>query len=690
MSGPIQSSRTLQVETPLGPDAFILTGMIADEGVSQLYQIDLSLIATNDTPVVFDRLLGKKVGVAAELEALGTYRHFGGICKRITQGFRGNYTTDYRMEVVPTHWLLTRRTDSRIFQQKSVPEILKIVLAGLDVTYQLQGTYPSREFCAQYRETDFQFASRLMEDEGIFYFFTHGPGGAHSMVVADHNDSFVPDPDRPVLGMRDYLEADYGIVAWEQGQQLRSGQVTLFDHHWQRPHQHLEGNSSSPPPVVVGKHTHPQSVGNNGQLELYDYPGGYAHWFDGVDHTGGSQPGDLGKIDQQAPRIARIRLQEQLAGGIVAVGEGDDRSMAAGRRFTMRGHHDGDGDYIFTSVRHEMQSTDSVRSGGSASPYRNEFTAIPAGQPYRPARTTPRPSVRGPQTAVVTGPAGDEIFTDKYGRVKVHFHWDRTENLKADSSCWVRVGTPWAGAGWGAVQIPRIGQEVIVDFVEGDPDRPIITGSVFNAQMMPPYTLPDNKTQSGLKTRSTPQGGPENFNELRFEDKKGSEQVYMHAERDFDRVVENNDTLKVGSAKADDGSQTIEIWKDRTETVKTGNEKVTVEKGNRDVVVAMGNDSHAIKMGNRNVVIDMGNDSLKIKMGNQTTKLDLGASSTEALQSITLKVGQSSLTIDQMGVTIKGMKVTVQGQVMTEVKGAMVMVQADAMLKMGGGVTMIG
>jgi type VI secretion system secreted protein VgrG len=316
--------------------------------------------------------------------------------------------------------------------------------------------------------------------------------------------------------------------------------------------------------------------------------------------------------------------------------------------------------------------------------YQNQFTCTPSGLPYRPARESPKPFVQGTQTAVVVGPPGEEIFTDKYGRVKVQFHWDRKGKNNADSSCWVRVGTPWAGKNWGMIHIPRIGQEVIVDFEEGDPDRPIIIGSVYNADMMPPYDLPANKTQSGVKSRSSQNGTPANFNELRFEDKKGAEDIYFHAEKDFHRVVENDDDLKVGN------NQTIQVANNRTEVVQKGHEKVTIEKGNRSVTLGMGNDTHQIKMGNRDVKIDMGNDALTIKMGNQTTKLDLGKSQTEALQSIELKVGQSSIKLDQMGVTIKGMKVSVEGQILTEVKGLMTNVNATAILQVKGGLTMIG
>jgi type VI secretion system secreted protein VgrG len=250
--------------------------------------------------------------------------------------------------------------------------------------------------------------------------------------------------------------------------------------------------------------------------------------------------------------------------------------------------------------------------------------------------------------------------------VKVQFHWDRDGQNDANSSCWVRVATPWAGKQWGMIHLPRIGQEVVIDFLEGDPDNPIIVGSVYNADQMPPYKLPDHKTQSGLKTRSSLKGGDANFNELRFEDKKGSEDVYFHAEKDFHRVVEHDDDLKVGN------DQTIEIKNNRTEKVKEGDEKVTIEKGNRTVQISMGN------------------ETLLIKMGDQSTKLDMGKSETEAMQSIELKVGQSSVKLDQTGVTIKGMLIQIEGQIQTQLKGMVTQINGSAMLQLQGGIIMIG
>jgi type VI secretion system secreted protein VgrG len=321
-------------------------------------------------------------------------------------------------------------------------------------------------------------------------------------------------------------------------------------------------------------------------------------------------------------------------------------------------------DYVLTSVRHE--AADASVAGDGDSHYANTFACMPARVIFRPARTTPWPAVQGPQTAVVAGPAGDEIYVDKYGRVKVQFFWDRQGKMDENSSCWIRVSQSWAGKNWGAAFHPRVGQEVVVDFLEGDPDRPLITGRVYNAVQTQPYDLPGDKTRSGIKSRSSKGGGADDFNELRFEDKKGSEDVYFHAQKDFHRVVENDDDLKVGH------DQTIEIKNNRTETVKEGDEKVAVEKGNREVT------------------IDMGNDTLTIKMGNQTTKLNLGKSETEAMQSIELKVGQSSVKLDQTGVTIKGLTVSVEGQLQTSVKGMMTQIGGDAMLQQSGGVIMIG
>ncbi|HEY9226364.1 MAG TPA: type VI secretion system tip protein TssI/VgrG, partial [Gemmatimonadaceae bacterium] len=369
--------------------------------------------------------------------------------------------------------------------------------------------------------------------------------------------------------------------------------------------------------------------------------------------------------------------------------------------------------YVITSVDHVGVNA-SYRAGeDTAFEYDAGFVAIPAVVPYRPPRVTPKAIVRGVQTAVVVGPSGEEIYVDKYARVKVQFFWDQVGKKNEQSSCWVRVSSTWAGKQWGAIQIPRIGQEVIVDFLEGDPDRPIITGRVYNAEQMPPYELPANGTQSGVKTRSATKGEPANFNELRFEDKKGSEQFFMHAEKNMDTEVEKDETHWVGQNRTltVDKDETILIKNNRTETVDKdetitikGNRTETVEKdetyavkGKRTTTVDK-DEALTISQGARKVVLSQGNDSLAVKMGNLDTKVDmgnvtlkagLGKIAYEAMQELELKVGQSSIKVDQTGVTIKGMMIKIEGQIQTEVKGMMATISGDAMLTVKGGITMI-
>ncbi len=668
----LQQDRLVSLGTPLGADVLLVETLEGSEGISSLFRFQLVLVSEKKD-IALNALVGQNVTIAIELA--GTkYRYLNGFVSRFSQGDVDSRVSHYYAEVVPWLWFLTRTTDCRIFQRKNVPDIIQQIFKDLgftDFKLQLQGTFEPREYCVQYRETDFNFVSRLMEEEGIFYFFEHA-NAKHTLVIGNHPGVHQPCPNQ-AEARYGYLsggnqEVDY-VTRWHLEQEFEPGKYTLSDYYFQTPSNNLRVTA----PSAV-------QVAGNSNFELYDYPGYYAKRFDGDDKAG--------KVRPDGERTAKLGIQGEEAFHKVVNGAGSCRAFVPGYKFELVEHRRADlnGPYVLTQVSHS--ATNNLGTGAGAT-YDNTFTAIPAAVPFRPARSAVKPVVQGAQTAVVVGLKGEEIDTDKYARVRVQFHWDREGKKDENSSCWVRVGTPWAGKQWGTIHIPRIGQEVIVAFLEGDPDQPIIVGSVYNAEYMPPYKLPDKKTQSGVKSRSSLKGTPDNFNELRFEDKKGSEEIYFHAEKNFTRVVENNDSLTVGSSKAEEGSQTIEIWKDRTETVKTGNEAVTVEKGNRTVVVSTGNDTHQIKMGNREVKIDMGNDTLTIKMGNQTTKLALGASTTEAMQSIELKVGQSSIKLDQMGVTIKGMMVTIEGQITTEVKGLMTTVKGDAMLTAKGGITMI-
>jgi type VI secretion system secreted protein VgrG len=679
----------------LGDDDLLLTAFAGREELSRPFEYHLDFLSEKDG-ITAKQVIGKGVGWAVHLGDAEP-RWFHGRLRRFVAGPSHIQSLRvYRAEVVPWFWFLQRTSDCRIFQAKTVKQIVEEIFSDhgfTDFQFKLQGSYTAREYCVQYRETAFDFVSRLLEEEGIFYFFRHEES-KHTLVLADQTSACQPCDENQVV-YYPFERRDGHIQTWDHRYEFRSGAWAHTDYNFKTPAKSLLTSTTTL--LDVPKAT---------SYELFDYPGGY-------DDSGG---GD-GR--------AKIRMEEEEAPYEVVEGDSTCCTFSPGATFTLKEHdyasEAGKG-YLLAAVEHRAQDTSYTNTDEPAD-YRNQFHCIPQAVAFRPARLTPRPVVHGPQTAVVVGRSGEEIDTDEYGRVKVQFFWDRKGQKNEKSSCWIRVAENWAGKSWGIVFNPRIGQEVVVSFLEGDPDRPLITGRVYNADQTVPYTLPANQTQSGIKSNSSKGGG--GSNELRFEDKKSSEEIYFHAQKDYNRVVENNDTLKVGSNKADDGSQTIEIYKDRTETVKTGDETVTIEQGKRTVTVKLGddkhevsmgkrdvivesddthqvktgnrtvkvdtgNDTHKIAMGNREVTLDMGSDTLTIKLGNQTTKLNLGASSTEALQSVTLKCGQSSLQLTPMGITLKGMTIQIQGQMMTQVKGLMTMVTADAMLQLKGAITMIG
>ena len=378
---------------------------------------------------------------------------------------------------------------------------------------QIQGTFEQREYCVQYRETDFAFASRLMEEEGIFYFFKHTSSG-HQMVLANTPQSHPAVPFLPTAiwegGAHATVEEDR-VFDWSKGQEIRSGKFTAWDHKFEMPDKHLEADKTIMDSVTVGTVTHKLKVANNDSLELYDYPGGYASRFDGINKSGGEQADNLQHIFTDNTRTVEIRMQEEALSSLLIRGKGGHAGFTAGHTFDLTRHYSDNGKYVITSVEHDAEQPLAVDQVEEAFKYANCFTCIPFGAALPALARDAVPSVRGVQTAVVVGPAGEEIFVDKYGRVKVQFHWDREGQDDVNSSCWVRVATFWAGKQWGAIHIPRIGQEVIVDFLEGDVNQPIIVGSVYNADMMPPWTLPDNKTISGVKSRSSPAGRGRQF-----------------------------------------------------------------------------------------------------------------------------------------------------------------------------------
>jgi len=648
-----QQNRKIKVKTPLGEDVLLLKKVSGTESISGLFHFDLNMISEQRTSLAFDKVLGQPITV--EIEADGGTRYINGIASRFSRGARGKDYTSYSLELVPKIWLLTRKRQSRIFQQISVPDILKQVLEGFDVASEIQGTFEKRDYCVQYRESDFDFISRLMEEEGIYYYFKHTADG-HKLVLANTPQSHeaMPIADQLIYeeifgGTRD----EERITGWSKTQELRSGKVTLWDHCFELPHKHLEAEKPVLETVKIGTITQKLKTGGNDQLEIYDYPGAYAQRFDGVDTSGGDSASEIQKIFEDNKRTAGIRMDQETVAGIDIEAESDYLGVTAGHKFTLQRHFTDDGAYVVTSVRLNCEQEyvpDSAPPDLDAS---NEFHCIPLELPFRPAQLTPKPVIHGTQTAIVVGPVGEEIFTDKYSRVKVQFHWDREGQYDASSSCWVRVATHWAGGNWGAIHIPRIGHEVVVAFEEGDPDRPIIVGSVYNAQLMPPYELPANKTQSGIRSR-TVNGGRTDNNEIRFEDKPQSEHIYIHAQKDYELRVEN----------------------DRTEL----NERDYHVKVNRDQLAKVGRDVHndisqdfVVKTG-RDVMMDIaGKKAVKIG-GSLSVKaqavgeefmshsesttgayyLKAANVTIEASTMLTLKVGGSFVCINAAGVQIMG------------------------------------
>jgi type VI secretion system secreted protein VgrG len=721
-----QAERPLTVTTPLGPNELLLVGLRGEEGISKLFRFEFSLLAENATDVSFDKLLGQRTTAAIHTLAKES-RYISGIISSVSQGHRDQTFTEYRVEVVPQFWLLTRRRQSRIFQYLSVPDILKKVLTGLDVTFEIQGTFLPREYCVQYRESDFDFASRLMEEEGIYYFFEHTSSG-HTLVLANTPQSHPEIEPANVI----YEEAEGGnrpeerIYSWRKTQNLRSGKTTLWDHSFELPGKNLEASKSIVETIRSGQVNHKFKVGGNDKLEIYDYPGEYANTFDGVGRGGGDTSGDLQNIFEDNTRIVDIRMQEEAAQGLSIRGDSSCPRLTAGYRFTLDRHFNADGTYVLTDVEHRVTLEGDYRSADAdvTLTYDSAFTCIPLALPFRPERVTEIPRVYGAQTAVVVGPAGEEIFTDKYSRVKVQFPWDREGKNDGNSSCWVRVATYWAGKQWGAIHIPRIGQEVVIEFVDGDVDHPIIVGSVYNAEQMPPYSLPANKTQSGIKSRSSLQGTPANFNEIRFEDKKGSELLHIHAEKDQSIEVENDESHWVGHdrTKTIDHDETTLVKHDRTETVDN-NETITIHGSRTETV---DKDETITIHGSRTESVDK-NESISIG-GSRTESVSkdeaitIGGNRTESVgksesitiasdrsmnvgknetvhigmdqdikvgKSITLTCGPSSIQMDPSGITIKAMQITIKGEVAVSVDGVITKVNAGAILKLTGGVTMI-
>jgi len=629
---------SLQISTPLGSDKLVATGLSGEEGLSSLFLFTVTASATADG-LDPGAVSGKAVTLTL-VDGAGLTRFINGIATRVAVCGK-SWSIDLR----PWPWLLGLASDNRIFQNKSVPDIVKAVFsdAGFsDYQDKLTGSYATRDYCVQYHETNLAFVLRLLEDEGIWYSFTHADG-KHTLVLGDDpsahaacaNVSAVTALDLPAE--KNWLENNR-VEALVLEQAVVSGKYQSDDFNFETPATELKA----------------QADGGATPYQIYDYPGGH-------------QSKDAG----ESRASKRLQIFEAQAKSLS--GRADVRHFTAGGKITLSGHPDSalNGDWVLASVRHDA----------APGAYGNRFTAFPASVVFRPPRLTPRPRIAGSQTAIVTGKAGEEIWTDSYGRIKVQFPWDQLGKNDENTTCWIRVAQSWAGKSWGAWVLPRIGQEVVVTFLDGDPDRPLVTGCVYNGDHSLPYALPDNQTRSTLKSNSSKGGA--GYNEIRFEDKADSEEIFVHARKDL----------------------TIEVEKgNRAVTVMEGHDSLTISKGNRATTITEGNETHAVQKGTRSLSVkdnethtNQADFSHEVK-GNYTLKVS-GDFLLQVSGKITLKSDGDALVQSGAAGTVKtgtgltlqaGTAASLQGGTTVEVKGsASGTVDGGGMLTVKGGMVKI-
>lgn len=597
-------NRWIDLETPLDSGILVAERVKGAETLGRLFEYELMALSERHD-VDFDALLGEHVSIGLELSdaAFGVRRFIDGRVAQISLVGMADNLFRYRIVLRPWLWMLTRTADCRIFQNRNVRQIIEDVFADqadADFDFRLSRDYIEREYCVQYRETDFNFVSRLMEEEGIYYFFEH-ENGKHTLVICDApgaHESVGPLPYRPqgaqVRGGEAYVKE------WSVTREIQPVTTVLRDYNFETPKVDLTVRRGQDREHSEATH------------EWFDYPGEYPDADEGE-------------------HLVLTRLEEIQAAHELIEGAANARKLACGALFGLTEFIRADQNQEYLIVRLAIEATNNLPERDQRADFECRFQLIPSEVTYRSPRATRRPTVQGPQTAEVVGPAGEEIHVDEYGRVKVQFHWDRLGEHDENSSCWVRVSQIWAGKNYGWMTIPRIGQEVIVDFLEGDADRPIITGRVYNADQMPPWDLPDNKTQSGILTRSSQSGSPDTANQLRFEDKKGDEQIYLHAEKNMDRHIEHDDSTYVGNDKilTVERDQRNNIKRDRWEVVErdqhlaVSRDRVTNIKNNEVRVVdvdqntKIGANQVLNVIGNQDATID-GNQTLSVK-GNITS-----------------------------------------------------------------------
>jgi len=678
----------LSLTSAAGADALVPLRLEASEGISELFRFQVDAVAASaiDPATVLDKPACVTLRVGD-----GTSRHFHGLVSEFGPiGREGPDDLVYRMVLSPRLLSAGLSEDCRMFFNKGADDIIKTVLGETGtatVTFKLLGAATPRDATAQFNETALDFATRLMEEEGWFYFFQHSAGD-HELIVADGNAAFPAIPDATLrFGGSGSGSGELGdvLTAWHAPSRVTHGEVSLSDHDPTTPDKQLKNKQQT-------------VLGHAGVARRPVF-----HWPALTDATG------------EVTARAKIRMEAAEAGVSLVESAGSFGALVPGGRFNLQPATGAAKPYVVRHVDHAAESNPRHAGGGEA--YSNRFTAFPHAVPWRQPVVTPRPRMEGLHTAVVLVPSGEEVHTDAQGRVKIRFFWDWRADATADNSPFVRVVQPWAGNGWGGQFIPRGGTEVAVAFMDADPDRPVVVGGFYNGADKPIFPEGE-KTKTGFRTRSTLKGGTDAFNELSFTDEKDKELVFIHAQKNMTTEVEHDElhTVDHDRTRTVKGKETVTVKGDRAHevsdgheslTVKTGNRTVLVEKGNQAMTVKTGNHSLEISQGNQAVTLKMGNQATKLSMGNQSTVLDMGNHSTqaklgdvtvkadvgnitmEALQSITLKVGANTLKLSQQGVEIKGLMVKVEGTVMTEIKGVMLKADGTAMLMLKGGITMV-
>lgn len=666
-----QSNRYSRISTPLGEDKLLVTSFSGREEMSRLFVYQLELLS-EDSNIQPNQLIGKAVTVSLNPDGGAKPRYFHGHVVRFSAGMRDSVTgvRAYRAEIVPWLWFLTRNANCLVFQNKSVPDIIKDIFQRRGFSdFKLQveeGAHPKWDYCVQYRETDFNFVSRLMEQEGIYYYFKH-EDGKHTMVIADQQSSYFDCEPSSLryIGSTSASQVFDDITSWEHQFEFRTGKWAHRDYDFTKPTADMTTSATMSKPFSTET-----------QYEYYDYPQEYPIDDNMVPAKSSYGTGMTGR-----------RKEEEEGPQDRVVAQGQVIMMGPGARFSLKDHIDPSEvgkSYVCTSVEHMVHEPAAYQSGQTygGRVYTNSFSCIPSDKTFRPERSTAKPVVQGTQTAIVVGPKGQEIYTDEYGRVKVQFHWDREGKKDENSSAFIRVAQVWAGKRWGATFIPRLGQEVVVSFLEGDPDRPLIIGSVYNGDQRPPYLgngldskHPDEKNISGIKTNSTL--GGQGYNELRFNDTKDKEQIYIHAQKDYDTRVRNDNRERIygnrhsiigwekDGNKAGDwrtkvyGNRQAHTMKNHVEHVE-GNYELKVageEGGNLDLFVekkrteSVGEDAHLTVTGNQ---VEAVNKSYSLTVAQNDQRKIGQKHAVEAGQEIHIKSGMKLIIEAGMQVSIKG------------------------------------